>query len=310
MKGIINEILFLRKSKREKKLDYAILSTNNFYTVLYYFILSKLLGFKTVLNYVESYSAMRKKWFQVGRKLKDKLFDNYASSLVDFIFPISEFIIGHIKKVAPNKRYLKIPVLTDFERYNDIEILNDQKYFLFCGDSGYKEVIYFIINTFQLLNADTSVFLYLIINGDEDNIKEIKNYATNHIKNNSVKFFSRLTQKHLFTYYRNATALLIPLRPTFQDMARFPHKTGEYLASGNPVISTNYGEIKFYFRDLDNMLIADAYEENLFANKMKFVIDNPVESREIGERGRNTALRFFDYKSNATSINNFLDSEL
>src|SRR6187431_544959 len=46
LKGAVNEFFFLRKLKKNKKLDYAILSTHNFYSVFYYVILSKLFGFK------------------------------------------------------------------------------------------------------------------------------------------------------------------------------------------------------------------------------------------------------------------------
>ena len=96
------------------------------------------------------------------------------------------------------------------------------------------------------------------------------------------------------------------MRPTFQDIARFPHKTGEYLASGNPVISTNYGEIKYYFIDGKSMLLAKTYDINLFTEKMQFVIDNPTEAQKIGLEGRNVASKLFDYRYKAKEIDDFL----
>jgi glycosyltransferase involved in cell wall biosynthesis len=309
IKGKINEFLLLRKYKRNNKLDYAILSTCDFYLTFYYKILSKIFGFKIILNYVEYYSAMKKNRFEIGKKLNDKLFDKYAASLANAVFPISEFLINHIKETSPGKKYLKIPGLTDFEKYNDIEILQDQKYFLFCGDAGYKEVIQFIIDSFAKLNNNTSIYLYLVINGHENNIKEIKQYVDNQFQKEKIKLFSKLTQKQLFTYYKNALALLIPLRPTFQDIARFPHKTGEYLASGNPVISTNYGEVKYYFKDMENMLLAESYDTNLFAEKMQFVINNPLYAQEVGLKGKNIASQIFDYRTMAPAINDFLNSQ-
>lgn len=309
IKGVINEFLFLRNRRKKNELDYAILSTCDFYSVLFYYLLSKLVGFKTILIYVEYPSAIKKKWFQIGRRLNSILFDKYAPSLANAVFPISEFLINHLKKVSPNKKYLKIPGLTDFERYNNIETLQNEKYFLFCGDAGYKEIIQFIIDSFGLLN-NTSCFLYLVINGVENNIIEIKKYVSNHLKKDKIKLFSRLSEKQLFTYYKNAIALLIPLRPTFQDIARFPHKTGEYLASGNPVISTNYGEVKYYFKDMENMLLADSYDIHLFAEKMQFVINNTMDAQKIGMSGKNVASHIFDYRNRAAVINDFLNSEL
>jgi len=292
IKGKINEVLLLIKLKKKNKLDYAILSTRSFYSILVYRILSKIFRFKTILNYVEYYSALKKNRFQISRRLNDRLFDKYAPSLSDAVFPISEFLITHIKKVSPGKKYLKIPLLTDFEKYQNVEILENQKYFLFCGDGTYKEVILFIIDSFELLNNSTSFFLYLVINGNENDIAAIKKYVRNCAQKDRIKLFSRLTEKELYTYYKNATALLIPLRPTLQDIARFPHKTGEYLASGNPVISTNYGEIKYYFSDKKNMLIADRYDTTLFAEKMQFVIDNPEDVKNIGLKGKDMASMF------------------
>lgn len=307
IKGVINEFFLLKKRKKNNELDYAIIS-QNFYAILYYSFLSKFFGFKIILNYVEYYSGIKKKWFQIDKWFNDILFDRFAPLLVDAVFPISEFLIDHLKEISPNIKYLKIPVLTDFDRYKDIEILQGQKYFLFCGDAGYIEIIKFIIDSFGRL-YNTSTFLYLVINGDENNIIEIKKYISNIPKKDNIKLVSKLTEKQLYNYYKNAIALLIPLRPTLQDSARFPHKIGEYLASENPVISTNYGEIKYYFKNMENMLIADRYEINLFADKMQFVIDSPGAVKKIGMKGRNTALPIFDYRIQATVINNFLNSK-
>jgi len=305
IKGKIKEFLLLRKYKKNNDLDCAILSNRNFYLVLYYRILSKILGFKIVLNYVEYYSAQKKEYWEIRQKLNDTLFDTYAPSLSDAVLPISEFLINHINRVSSSKTYLKIPGLTDLSKYDGIETLQNESYFLYCGAAGYKEIILFIIDSFELIENNIC-YLYLIVNGAANEIDEIKNYINNTKQKHRIKIFSNLTQKELFTYYKNALALLIPLRPTFQDIARFPHKTGEYLASGNPVISTNYGEIKFYFRDGENILLAESYDINLFAEKMQFVINNPSQAKKIGFEGKNMAIKLFDYRYKAKEIDEFL----
>jgi len=308
-KGFLNEFLFLKKLSRNKQLDFAILSTQNFFEVFYYTTLSKLFGFKTILNYVEYQSGIKKSRFNIGRKINDFLFDKYAIRQADSIFPISEFLIDKIKAVSPAKKYLKIPGLTDLGRYNNVLNTVDERYFLFCGSAVYKEVIEFIIDSFGQIN-DSSIFLYLVINGEENDKSEVRNYCDASRKKDKIKMFSKLPEKELFTFYKNAIALLIPLRPTFQDIARFPHKTGEYLASGNPVISTKYGEIKYYFTDQVNMLLAESYDVNLFAEKMQFVIDYPEKAKQIGIEGKKAAMKLFDYNSKAIEIDQFLNSEL
>ena len=305
IKGLIKEFLLLKTLKKQNKLDFAILSTLNFYFVLYYVLLSKLFGFKTILNYVEYYSGIKKQWFQLFSWLNNRLFDKYAPLLVDAIFPISEFLISHVEKVAPGKKYLKVPVLTDLERFKECDLLQNDKYFLFCGSASYKEIIKFIIDSFNQLK-NNSVFLNLVITGYTDSIVEIGDYINNSLQKDRIRLFSNLTETQLNSYYKNAIGLLIPLRPTLQDKARFPHKIGEYLASGNPVVSTNYGEIEYYFKDMENMLIAESYTISLFASKMQFIIDNPLEAQRIGINGRNIASRFFDYRNQAETINTFI----
>jgi glycosyltransferase involved in cell wall biosynthesis len=306
IKGSINEFLFLREASRMKKVDFGILSTNSFYAVLYYWFLSRLLGFKTILNYVEYKSGFKRKPTEFRTKINNILFDRYAIRIADMLLPISEFLINQIESVSPGKKYLKIPGLTDFTRYNHVTETLDQKYFLFCGAAGYFEIIYFIIDAFGKLN-DQSSYLYLVINGKDADKARIKRYIDSAKKKAKIVIFSNLTEKELFTFYRNAIALLIPLRPTLQDIARFPHKTGEYLASGNPVISTAYGEMKFYFTDMQNMLLAESYDTDLYAKKMNFVLTNPEFARKIGSEGKKEAMKLFDYRFKAKEINDFLE---
>lgn len=309
VKGTINQLLLLIKMKRKGQLDYAILSTRSFYFVFFHSLLGRLLGYKTILNYVEYYTGIKKEKSQILQRLNDALFDKYAPSLVNAVFPISEFLINHIKKVSPRTKYLKVPVLTDFSRYDEIAAAPNENYFLFCGSAAYKDIIYFIVNSFGFLKQNNSFYLYLVVNGHDHEMAAIKEYIKRHAAKDQIKIFSRLTEKELFTCYKNAKALLIPLQPTFQDMARFPHKTGEYLASGNPVISTNNGEMKHYFKDMENMLLAERFDEKLFAEKMQFVIDHSAEAHEIGLRGQAVALSLFDYRSQASVVDRFLSSD-
>ncbi len=308
IKGRINEFLLLKRMKKRGAYYYAILSTRQFGSVVYYVLLSRLFRFKTVLNYVEYYTAFKKGKYQLLQKLNDRLFDRYAPRLTDGILPISEFLIQHIKKVAPRKKYLKLPGLTDFDKYESAGLIGTEPYFLFCGSASYKEIIFFVISSFFLLKKNTAYRLYLVVSGRDSEIQEVKDYVNRQSNPEAVKFFSGVPEKTLYSLYKSAKALLIPLRPTFQDAARFPHKTGEYLASGNPVISTDYGEMKFYFKDKVNMLLAGSYEEQLFAEKMQFVIDAPDEAAAIGLRGKSKAYELFDYKRKAPLLNEFLAS--
>jgi glycosyltransferase involved in cell wall biosynthesis len=301
--GIV-ELIVLKKLNKKRKIDVAIISTMNFRHLLFYKVLSSLLRFKIILNFVEYNSSMSSRK-GLSNKINDYFFDRFAVELSDGILVISEFLISIIKEISPGKPYLKIPMMVDIDRYNGIEKFVSTKYFLFCGAAGYKEIILFNINSFELISED-NIFLYLVVNGNPDQLNEIKNYIAKSSKRKMIRLINNLSDRELSEMYKNAIGLLIPLRPTIQDKARFPHKFGEYLATGNPVVTTNYGEVKYYFKDAVNALVADLYDEKAFAEKMSYIITNPAEVKIIGENGKKVALEYADYKKYGRRIINFI----
>ena len=123
-----------------------------------------------------------------------------------------------------------------------------------------------------------------------------------------VKVFRNLTDVQLSYLYANAKALLVPIRPNKKDIARFPHKIGEYLAASTTIITTAYGEIPNYFIDNYNALIAKDYNIDSYAAKMKLVISNPALASKIGINGFQTGLKKFDYRILSHRMEAFFDN--
>jgi len=300
----ILEFILIYKLNKKEKIDAAIVSSMNIKHVLLYKVLSKLLNFKVVLNLVEINSAMSTRK-SVYLKINDYLFDRYAVSLSDGILPISEHLISFIKEIDFKKPYLKVPVIVDIDRFSGIEKESSEEYFLYCGAALYYELIFFIIESFELIKGERS-YLYLVINGSDSYLSAINSRVNDSVKSDSIKVFSRISEKQLSLLYKNALSLLIPLRPTIQDKARFPHKTGEYLASGNPVITTNFGEMSYYLKDMDNALVASRFDVKEFSDKMNQVLIYPNECLIIGAQGKLTAEKYFDYKIYGAKIIDFI----
>ncbi|MBS1928126.1 MAG: glycosyltransferase [Bacteroidetes bacterium] len=304
-RGVMAEMKYLYKLKKEDKLDFAILSTHGFRTLIRYVVMAKILGFKTILNYVEFNSGIQKRKSNFSFRVNDYLFDKWGPKLVNANLPISEFLIEHLNAVAPGKKYLKIPVLTDFEKFSGLPGNSENTYFLYCGAAQYIKVVKFIIDSYSSLQ-NPHLPLHLVVNGSAEQVNEIKDYVSRSKYPNKISFFSKLSEEDLFCQYKNAAALLIPLRPNIQDLARFPHKIGEYLASGNPVISTNYGEVKYYFSHQENMLLSEHYDVQEYAAQMQFVIDNPEKSKQVGKAGFDFGKKHFDYLVYGELFSNFL----
>jgi len=307
LKGLIGEFKYLFHLKKANNLTAAIISNHSSLHVLRYKIYSLLIGFPIVLNFVEMASAMKGR-DGFSTKINDRIFDNYIVKIVDGALPISEKLMSYYNSVTHNKPSLKLPILCDFEKFKQTPQSETDIIFLYCGAASYYELVEFVLDAFdQLKNLDKHVFLELILGGNEGELKRVKQIIEKAKNKEQVKITTNVSHSDIPRHYCNASALLIPLRPTPQDEARFPHKIGEYLASARPMITTAFGEINHYdFVDGETALVADDYNVVSFAEKMSYILENPEKSKEIGIKGRQMGLDNFDYSKHGQKLMNFL----
>jgi glycosyltransferase involved in cell wall biosynthesis len=302
IKGVLSEFIIIYKIYTSKKIDAVITSNMSIYRIIYYRVLAEIFGFKLILSYMEYVNAISKKTLL---NINGKLFDKYVFRFLHAAMPISDFLIQKIEESHTGLKYLKVPALCDFTIFNNLHRSSEEKYFLYCGDANYSEIIKFIIGAFNRVNND-EFGLILVVSGTMPQMELLHAFISESVKKDKIMTYSRLKYSDLLILYKNAAALLIPLAPTFQDKARFPHKIGEYLASGNPMITTNVGEINYYFNDRVNALVSQHYDESEYSEKMIYVIENPEASARIGEEGRKTGERVFDFKNCGGEIYNLI----
>jgi glycosyltransferase involved in cell wall biosynthesis len=177
--------------------------------------------------------------------------------------------------------------------------------FLFCGSAGYPETIQFCISAFEQLNAPHAK-LILVAGGLPSEVANVLHKIEKSTKSADIMHKMNLSDEELYGLYRQANALLIPLFNTVQDRARFPHKLGEYLASGSPVITSPIGEITRYLHHMESALYAETNQVFDFAAMMRFVVEHPNEARAIGQMGQSICKAHFDYTELGQRLNAFL----
>ncbi|MGZ4856937.1 MAG: glycosyltransferase, partial [Methanobacteriaceae archaeon] len=304
--GLIGEFMLLIKKKR--KIHTAILYTPNFLELIYYRTLSKLFGFKLIIQYVEFRSAIDYRLKSIY-KFNDWLFDNYFYIFCDGVIAISEFLKEHVNSRSKHTPVLKLPVVSDFGSFSTSSGIKGTDYLMYCGTIAYHEVIEFIINIFTLLK-DTKKCpeqLVMVISGQWEpgwtklnNILELNNYKKDIIVKSNIKY------EELISLYSGAEILLIPLRNNIQDVARFPHKIGEYSASKRPILSNNVGELKYYFKDNESALLVEEYTVKAFVEKLTAVLDSKDLLNKFGEAGYQVGIKYFDYKAQADELKRFI----
>lgn len=310
LKGRIEEFRFLLKLKKEKQLDVCLISCMHFAPLVLYSIWLKLLGVRSAINLVEYRSAIASRTSFASR-LNDYFVDRFSPNLFDAAIPISDFLVDHVKKRSPGTPILKAPIICDFSEFDVPVDSREEVKLVYCGAPRYFELIEFVLEAFdQLELPHEHVFLDFILGGGTKQELEKVRSAVSLLKHPAqVRIHRSVPRAELIRHYRQATALLIPMRPTVQDTARFPHKLGEYLASGRAVITTRYGEIRHYdFIDGETALVAEGFEPDLFAEKMQYVLDYPEKACEIGRAGRQMGLQHFSHTKIGADIKSFLRS--
>lgn len=287
-----NELKLLIELRIKNKIDIIVYypASSSFLELMKYVLLSKLFRVPIIMHYVEYRSGFETRSAKIWKKYNDYFFDNYFMFLIDGVIPISQFLKDNILKKNSSLPLFKLPPVLDFNKFDNIEHCFDIKYFLYVGSLGYHEALRTILNAFNLIENE-EYKLYLVLNGSNNNLLD---EIHTHPKRNLIKIYSEIEYSKLLRLNLNASALLIPLRFNIQDEARFPQKICEYLASKNPIITTNVGEIKYFFKDGVNALVAKSNEISEISNKMNYVINNPLEAKKIGMKGYETGKEYFE----------------
>lgn len=307
--GKIKELTFLRKQRKNNELDACLISTMDFDVLLLYWLWLKIIGVPLILDYVELNSAItsRTGW---KRRINDYFFDRFAVRLADGVTPISEYLQEQVQLHAGIKPTLKLPILCDFDKFAPSDLQEQEIRFVYCGAASYRPVIDFVLKAFSLLDLtayENLTTLELILGGKEHEIEAVRAAIAEHKHRDHIRLVANVPHHQIPDHYAKASALLIPMRPTVQDAARFPHKLGEYLASGCAVITTRFGEIRHYpFTDGETTLVAPDYDPASFAEKMDFVAQHPDCARSIGRQGRKMGLENFEFKLLGSRLKAFL----
>ena len=84
----------------------------------------------------------------------------------------------------------------------------------------------------------------------------------------------------------NASILALARPDNLQAKNGFPTKLGEYLATGNPVVVTKVGEIPNFIKHMINGLLAEPDNPVDFAEKLCWIVENPIMAQNIGAKGK------------------------
>lgn len=200
-------------------------------------------------------------------------------------------------------------MFVDTNRFEGVKRKIREKYFAYCGVvSKYKDGVDILIKAFSKVHITHPDYkLYIIGRFESEVVRNDLESMTESLKMaDCVVFTGQVLPEKMPSLLTNAQALVLARPANLQSKYGFPTKLGEYLATGNPVIVTNVGEIGLFLKDRENAIVVPPDDIDAFANGMTWVIEHADEAFNIGQKGKELAKKEFSYKSQSEKVLDFI----
>jgi glycosyltransferase involved in cell wall biosynthesis len=230
-----------------------------------------------------------------------------SDKLLVFSHYLKNFYMSHGYDEA---RIFVQPNLTDFGFW---ETADDKiKYTLgYSGAPYLKDGLHDLFKAMSLLN-DANLNISLLVIGDATFGKSLIPSLKEECKKLGLAervFFTGLVELSQVKDYLSECEILAITRPsTLQTKAGFPTKLGEYFATRKPVLATDFGDMDVYFKDGDNIAMAECGNPESIARKIRWMIENHDEMEQISKKGYERAKQLLEYKDSVNRMIDFLES--
>lgn len=235
--------------------------------------------------------------------------------LLDGVISISEALKNYaLCFSSPRCHHIKVPILVEFEHFVVTERKNegDCPFIFHAGTlSSQKDGIVGMLEAFGLARQRLGISVKYVITGSLDETPDavqIKSIMDKYDLSDSVEFIGYLNHDQVKSYLEKAS-LVVSNRPdSRQNYYGFSTKLGEYLASGVPVVTTDWGEAVNWLRDGESAYITEPGNTDELAEAMIRAFSNPEEAVRIGKNGQEVCRNSFDYKRWSGPLIDFLNN--
>ena len=164
--------------------------------------------------------------------------------------------------------------------------------FVYAGTIGQTQALDTIVDAAALLRADTRVG-FVVLGDGPDRARVAGKAATLGLDN--VRFLGSVAPAEVARYFALARATLAPLRDVEIFSAARPAKVLPSLACARPVIFAGRGEMAALLEREGCGLVVPPEDPAAVAAAITRLVDDPLGARAMGERGREFALREYDF---------------
>lgn len=261
---------------------------------------AKIKGAKIVKETCEHPSALgnvNSKWHKFCKRFEYKFVMSQYDGFIAISRDLNKFVERYKSKKAKS---IIIPILVE-DPYNDHDISNLRNeynipYIIHTGTMlEQKDSISKILCAYSRLKKEINTDCRLVFTGPHANsnckyislIKELK-------IENDVDLLGMVSDERIAGLQHFATMTVIYKSDNLQTRNCFPTKLGEMLINGIPVITTTIGDANMYLKDNESAFIIEPDDEDALIQKMKYILNHPIEAKKVGMAGQKVAKKSFD----------------
>ncbi len=211
----------------------------------------------------------------------------------------------------PNKVHV-INMVVDADRFAGLQKQSTERYIAYCGTaSNNKDGVDQLIKSFAIISkTHPDVKLWII--GKTPDKKQCfanKKLVDDLGITDKVLFTGVISAEEMPQILTNAEILVLNRPNNLQAKFGFPTKLGEYLLTGNPVVVTKVGDIPFFLEDGVSAMISVPDNPKAFSEKTIWLLTHPKDGKIIGERGKEVAMREFNYLIESNKLKQIIFSK-
>lgn len=274
------------------------INIENFLFILY----AKMLGFKLLLAIEEDYTFFSDNIKAISRFKcwTIEKFDFLNCKWADGIIVISNYLKNKYERLKV-KNLVMIPITAYPNHDIGKDKFNNPLQILYAGTFTDKDGVGEIIEGF-IRYSHNNANCRLILTGES---AQQRIYTEKYKDNKNILFTGRVDDNDFYQLLRNADILCMCRTDSGFAQAGFPFKLGEYLATGNPVISTRVSDVESYLTEDDAFLI-DRADPDLISSCISEIVNDPVTARQKGLNGLEKCLKYFSPDINGEKLLEFI----
>jgi glycosyltransferase involved in cell wall biosynthesis len=247
--------------------------------------------------------------FYLFRLLKQLLFFQYVIGKVGGVIVISKSLELLTRKY--NKNVIKIPVLTKHFEIKRFPSNSHIPFILHAGAlSENKDGIKVVLEAFNIAQKQLNGNLHLIFTikkGLPSLLRWIDDFTIKNQLNDKIFFKGVLCHEDLNQLYNDCSLAILNKPNNIQNRNNFPTKLTELLPRKIPVIVSNTGELKEYFKNKINSLVVRDNDKDAIAKAIIQLICNHNLKENLSNKALLLSQRVFYYKNYVQQLSDFFN---